>query len=265
MTARLDAGDLDFSGLSQGGSSAGGDGWPTAAIDMSALGAMNGQARITANSVDLGTLKFGATDITATLDRSRAVFALGRLAGYGGAFGGEFVVNNRSGLSVGGKLSATAVEVRNLLSDMAGVTRLSGKGTASLNFLGVGGSLDAIMKSLKGDGSIAMDKGMISGFDLDKLMSSGDGSGGTTIFDRLEAGFTMTNGDMLNDDLKMTLPGGVEATGGKGRIGLGRRDIDYLFTPVALKARKARGAGLSGAHSWPMGGTQDHAGLEGGD
>ncbi len=239
VTARLDAGDLDFSSLSQGGSSAGGEGWPTEAIDMSALGALNGQARITANSVDLGTLKFGATDITATLDRSRVVFALGRLAGYGGAFGGEFVVNNRSGLSVGGKLSATAVEVRDLLSDMAGITRLSGKGTASLNFLGVGGSLDAIMKSLKGDGSIAMDKGMISGFDLDKLMSSGDGTGGTTIFDRLEAGFTMSNGDMLNDDLKMTLPG-FEATG-KGRIGLGRRDIDYLFTPVALKAREGKG------------------------
>lgn len=242
VTARLDAGDLDFSGLSGGGGSAGGDGWSRDPIDAGALGVLDGQARITARSVDLGTLKFAGTDITATLDRSRIVFSLTRLAGYGGAFGGEFVLNNRNGLSVGGKLNATAVELRDLLSDLAAITRLSGEGTATVSFLGVGGSLEAIMKSLKGEGQIAVDKGTISGFDLDRLMRSGDGSGGTTIFDRLDARFTMAAGNMLNDDLKMTLPG-IEATG-KGRVGLGARDIDYLFTPVVLKARKGKGLAI---------------------
>ena len=242
VTARLDGGDLDFASLSQGGGEANGEGWSSDRIDAGALGVLNGQARITARSVDLGTLKFADTDITATLDRSRVVFALGKLAGYGGGFSGEFVMNNRSGLSVGGKLSATAVELNDLLSDMAGITRLSGTGEATVSFLGVGGSLDAIMKSLKGEGRIAVNSGTISGFDLDRLMQSGDGSGGTTIFDRLDASFTMAEGNMQNDDLKMTLPG-VEASGA-GRIGLGARDIDYLFTPVALKARKGKGLAI---------------------
>jgi AsmA protein len=239
VTARLSAGDLDFAGLSGGDGGPGTDGWSSEVIDAGGLAAVNGQARITAKSVDLGTLKFGATDITMVLDRSRAVFSLTRLAGYGGGFGGEFVINNRNGLSVGGKLSATAVEVSALLSDLAGITRLSGKGDGAISFLGVGGSVDAIMKSLKGEGRIAMAGGKISGFDLDQLMRSGDGSGGTTIFDALAARFTMDKGNMVNDDLKMTLPG-VEATG-RGRIGLGARDIDYLFTPVALKGRKGKG------------------------
>ena len=241
VTARLDAGDLDFSG-GGGGSGASDDGWPTGEIDASALATLNGQARITATSVKVSGLSFGATDITAKLDRSRVVFTLNRLAGYGGAFGGEFVMNNRNGLSVGGKLRATAVEMKDLLSDFAGITRLSGKGDGEVRFLGVGGTVDKIMKSLEGEGRMSMVKGTISGFDLDRLMQTGDGSGGTTIFDNATASFTMNDGNLANEDLKMTLPG-VEATG-RGRIGLGARDIDYRFTPVALKARKGRGLAI---------------------
>jgi AsmA protein len=240
--ARLNAGALDLSALTAGESAPAGTGWSTARIDASALAALNGQARVTATSVDLGTVKTGATDLTLTIDRSRAVFNLNQVAAYGGAFTGEFVVNNRKGLSVGGKMNVAGVEVQDLLQDLAGVTRLSGKGDGAVSFLGSGPSVDAIMKSLSGDGRLKMGRGTINGFDLDRLMRTGDGTGGTTIFDDLGASFAMTGGDLQNDDLKLTLPG-LEA-GGKGRVGLGARDIDYLFTPVALQARGGKGLAI---------------------
>ncbi|WP_137701549.1 AsmA family protein [Marimonas lutisalis] len=247
LRARLRAGALDFAGAPEAGGGTGGgqaesSGWSTAPIDASGLGALDGQVRLTAESIDLGRVKLDATDVTVTIDRARAVFSLNDVAAYGGAFGGEFVMNNRSGLSVGGKLSMRGVETKDLLSDMAGITRLSGKADGNLGFLGVGQSLNAIMNSLQGDGRIAMGRGVIAGMDLDRLMRSGDGSGGTTIFDSLGASFTMAGGNLVNSDLKLALPG-IEATG-TGRIGLGARDIDYLFTPVALKARGGRGLAI---------------------
>lgn len=243
VKARLYAGALDLAGLA-GGEDDGGDaeGWSRAPIDASGLGALDGQIRLTAESVDLGTVAFGESDVTLNIDRSRAVFSLNRLQGYGGDFGGDFVMNNRSGLSVGGTLSMDGVEMSDLLSDLAGVTRLSGEADGRVSFLGVGQSVDAIMKSLSGEGRVGMGRGVIAGFDLDRLMRSGDGTGGTTIFDELGASFTMESGDMRNDDLRLVLPG-IEATG-EGRIGLGARDIDYLFTPVALAARGGRGLAI---------------------
>lgn len=184
VKARLYAGALDLAGLA-GGEDDGGDaeGWSRAPIDASGLGALDGQIRLTAESVDLGTVAFGESDVTLNIDRSRAVFSLNRLQGYGGDFGGDFVMNNRSGLSVGGTLSMDGVEMSDLLSDLAGWPRLSGEADGRVSFLGVGQSVDAIMKSLSGEGRVGMGRGVIAGFDLDRLMRSGDGTGGTTIFD----------------------------------------------------------------------------------
>ena len=85
------------------------------------------------------------------------------------------------------------------------------------------------MNSLSGKGSLTMGRGTIQGIDLDKLMRSGLGTGGTTVFDSLTASFTMKDGNLFNPDLLMKLP--ALSANGEGRIGLGPRDLDYLFTP----------------------------------
>ncbi|WP_283178405.1 hypothetical protein [Gemmobacter sp. 24YEA27] len=76
-------------------------GWPRDHIDVSALGLVDANISLAANSVDLGVVKFGETRFMLTIDRARAVFDLRQLAAYGGAVSGEFVVNGRGGLSVG--------------------------------------------------------------------------------------------------------------------------------------------------------------------
>ncbi|MEI4260215.1 AsmA family protein [Roseovarius sp. D0-M9] len=253
VTARLDAGALDLSMLagSEGGPSGGSsggtapaapDGWSRAPIDASALGLVDADIALTAGSLDLGQFTFGAADIGLTIDRARAVAELKRLEGYGGTLTGQAVANNRSGLSVGGDLTARGIDMERFLTDAAGVTRFATTGTATLDFLGVGQSVDTIMNSLSGNLSLATGRGVISGFDLDRLMRTGDGSGGTTVFDEMGASFAIEDGNMRGDDLKMSMP--LATATGKGRIGLGARDIDYLFTPVLLQGENSRGLAI---------------------
>ncbi len=251
ITAQLAAGALDLSALAGGGGSAeagaqpGGDaaggGWPTDPIDASALALIEGSISFVADSIDTGSIKLGATDAVLSIERSRAVLNLRRASVFDGGITGQLVANNRSGLSVGGALNATGIDMQKMLTDTADVDRLTGDGEAEIEFLGSGNTVDAIMKSLSGKGSLKMERGVILGIDLDKLMRNGD-AGGTTVFDNFSASYTMAAGQLLNEDLRVLLSN--FRAEGAGRIGLGPQDIDYTFTPIALRANSGKGLAI---------------------
>ena len=241
ITAKLAAGALDFASLAAEGGSGGGEssaGWSKTTIDASGLAAVNAEVSLAVQSLDAGMIKLGASSLGVSLDNSWLVLKLPKATGYGGQISGEFVVNNRGGLSVGGNLNILQADVKSLLVDLMGVERLSGKGDGFVKFLGSGRNLDAIMNSLSGNGGLAMAGGTISGLDLNGLMGTGNGTKGTTVFDKLGASFDIKAGVLSNDNLNMTLPR-IAATG-KGVVGLGAQTINYVFTPVALKASSGK-------------------------
>ncbi|MBO9447117.1 AsmA family protein [Ruegeria sp. R14_0] len=249
VTARLDAGDLDLSRFNEGAAT--GDtsqvspatppsqGWSTAPIDASALALANGKIRLRANSIAVPGLTLGPSDLTLNLDRSRAVLQMNPATLFSGQLTGQVVANNRNGLSVGGNLSAEGINVQQALSTLGGIERLSGTGSGSFEFLGVGQTEDQIMRSLSGKGRVDVGRGVISGFDLDRLMGRGGGEAGTTVFNNLSASFTIDQGVLSNNDLLMSLDN--FRADGSGQVGIGNRDIDYLFTPVALRANSGNG------------------------
>lgn len=243
VNAQLNAGALDLKSLTGGAGDGGGStapaGWPKDPIDASGLAAFNGAISLRADSIDLGALQLGPTRTLLTNDRSRMVFELRDVAAYGGRFTGEFVMNNRSGLSVGGKLRASEVQMKPLLTDLADLTRFSGQGDAEVSFLGVGQNIDAIMRSLSGQGAVNVGRGSIEGIDLDDLLGNFDVQGGTTVFDALTGTFAMDKGVLRNDDLTMLLPN-FDASGA-GQINLGPQTLDYTVTPRALRVNKERG------------------------
>ena len=245
VNATFSAGLIDLSAAtaSQGAGGTGGGaahtGWSQAPIDASALGLFNGRIDLTATGLRVAGLSFADASLTITVDRSRTVVALNRLSGYSGGMSGQVVANNRNGLSVGGSLRANSVEMESLLNDLAGIDRFTGKADTDLEFLSSGNSLHAIMNGLSGKGGVSMARGTIKGIDLDSLMRQGLATGGTTVFDSLSASYTMENGNLFNTDLLLRLP--VISASGEGRIGLGARDIDYLFTPRTASADSAGG------------------------
>ena len=229
VVASLSAGALDlkpYLGGGEGGENS--EGWSTSPIDASALGLFDGSITLSAASIDLGSLNFGSSRVAIDIENARAVATLHQLTGYEGTVTGQFVANNRSGFSVGGNLDVANVAMKGVLSDLLGSERFTGQANAKLAFLGSGGSVDAIMKSLRGDGSLSVGSGTIEGIDLDQLFR-GTPNSGTTIFDSMSATWTIDAGVLNNQDLLMSLPR-VQAKGA-GTIGLGAQNLDYTFTP----------------------------------
>ena len=206
-------------------------GWSREVIDASALALMEGRVDLQFEALTAGEWALGASKLNLTLDRSRAVLTLAPARIFGGTVNGQLVANNRSGLSVGGKLSFNDIALNQALAVMADTDKLNGSALGQVEFLGVGEDLDTIMRSLSGSGWFEVGKGFFTGFDLEELMRSGGGNGGSTVFETLTAGFTMQDGNLQNPDLLMTLKR-IRAEGA-GRIGLGSQDLDYVFTPIA--------------------------------
>ncbi|WP_010138549.1 AsmA family protein [Oceanicola sp. S124] len=245
VTARITAQSLDLAPFTGGGSGGGGSaatGWSRAPIDASALGLIEGDIALSAGSVALGVTQLQDLQTTISIERARAVAQIRRLSVFGGSVTGQLVANNRAGLSIGGDLTADGVDLNRLLGELAGIDRFTGSAGARLNFLASGQSVAAWMSSLSGSGSLETGRGTITGIDLDRLFRSGDVSGGTTIFDATTASFTISDGVLRNDDLRMQLAS-ITATG-EGQVNLGAQSLNYLFTPVALKDDQGRGLAI---------------------
>ncbi|MEM9579922.1 MAG: AsmA family protein [Pseudomonadota bacterium] len=233
INASLAAGALDLTALSGGSDESApsaGSGWSTDAIDASALGLINGNIALTASSVDLGTVKFGGTNVGIAIDNSRALISINQLQAYQGNFAGQFVANNRNGLSVSAKLNVASVALKPLLTALAGIDKIDGNANANVDVLGVGSSVDAIMKSLSGAISMSVPAGTIAGIDMDGLMRNGNPNASLTPFTGLQASGAIQSGVLSNSDLT-AVTGRVDVTG-DGQINLGGQSIDYVVTPV---------------------------------
>lgn len=242
VTARLTGGAIDFSAMStdtsegDGAANAGAGGWSDNRIDVSGLSAVDGQFSLNLESLDLGSVQLGRTNIAGALDRSRLVLTLAEVGVFDGVVSGQFVVNGRGGLSVGGDLRARSVAMQQVLTDFAGFDRLVGDAAMSLKFLGVGGTMNEIMNSLSGTGRLDVGAGELLGLDiagmLRNLDASYQGEGSKTVFDTISASFAMDAGILRNDDLKFASK--LLTATGAGSLDLGGQTIDYRLVPVAL-------------------------------
>ncbi len=241
LQAKVTAGALDLAAVSggQGGGAGGGaqaTGWPKDKIDVSGLAGFDAVVALTAENLDLGMVKFGPSQIVLTNDRSRLVTELRKVSAYEGVISGQFVVNGRKGLSVGGDLSFAGMALQPLLADFGGYQRLIGTGDLRVKFLGSGASVDAIMHSLSGSGSLALSNGEILGLDIAGMLRTLDtsyvGEGQKTIFDSLGGSFSMAEGVLHNEDLVLKSP--YITARGIGDVGLGARDLEYRIKATAL-------------------------------
>ena len=229
-----------------GGGQAGGmeaAGWPEGEIDVSFLGALDAEVALAAASIDLGVLKLGQTRALVTIDRARAVIDIREMQAYDGQISGDFVVNGRGGLSVGGRLTFAGLQTQPLLTDLAGWDRLVSAADLELEFLGVGNSIDAVMKSLEGQGSLELGKGELRGLDIAGMLRTLDpgfvGEGQKTIFEGLAGTYSIAGGVLSNSDLKLVAP--YLTAAGTGELGLGERTLKYRLRPTALAAEDGSG------------------------
>lgn len=221
-------------GAAKGGAAAGG--WPEVAIDGSALGALDAEITLAAQALDLGILRLAPVKGRLSLDRARAVVDLAEAGAYGGGISGQVVANAREGFSARADLALEGLDMQALLAQLAGFDRLKARGTLRFNLLGSGDTLAALMKSLAGEGSLALGQGEYRGLDLAGMLMNLDpsyvGPEDKTIFDGVSASFTVAKGVLSNDDLKLQAP--LVSVTGAGEVDIGRQRLDYRLKPVAL-------------------------------
>ncbi|MEM9432649.1 MAG: AsmA family protein [Pseudomonadota bacterium] len=249
VKAKIAGGQIDFSAMStdtsegDGAANAGSGGWSEAFLDVSGIDAVNGAFSLDVEGLDLGSIQLGKTSLSGQLDRSRLVLGLNQVSVFDGRVSGQFVVNNRSGLSVGGDLSASDVEMQRLLADFAGFDRLQGRATMALNFLASGSTMNALMNSLSGTGQLNVGSGELLGLDIAGMIKNLDasyqGEGSKTVFDRISASFDIENGILRNDDLDFEAQ--LLTASGAGQLGIGPQTIAYRIEPVALAEQLASG------------------------
>ena len=251
VSGALNVGTLDLrradgasskSGGGNGTSTAAATGWSQDPLDLGALGLVNADLGVTGDALITDTLRIDGFSGQMRIENARAVLTLNELNAYRGAGAGEFVLNARNGLSTAIRFQGNAVDLSPLMSDMLDVNSIEGRANVNLDLLGVGSSVDGIIKSLSGTAVFNVDSGRWTGMDLDRLLRSGDTAPGTTMFDNLSASSTLKNGVASNDDLIFSLPS--FETRGAGQIDIGNRNLDYTLTPNAKSARAGEGLAI---------------------
>lgn len=252
VIATLDSPGLDLSALSASGRAGGQTpppattgGWSTDPIDVSALSLADAEITLRTGAVNLGDATLDAVSARVVLDNGRAVITLAPIRAYGGNITGEVIVNGRGGLSSRVNLVLAGLQTQPLLTEFLDYERLLGQVDLTVNVLGVGNSMAALMGSLEGAGNLSIGRGEILGLDLAGMLRNFDvnfrGDGARTIFDGVTGQFSIARGVLSTDDLKLVAPLIQALT--QGDVNIGGQTLDLTVVPVVLQ--NADGAGFS--------------------
>ncbi len=165
ITARLSSGPLDLSpfmaGEGGGGGGAFGQGWSVEPLDLSALRAVDAEVAVRTEAVDLGDIEIGRSDIGARLRNGKLEVQIDRVDAYGGGMTGTIVLLAGEQAQLSTDLTLSAVQLRPLPNALAGFDNLEGLGNFRIRVNGSGHSMDALMKSLDGQGGLDLTDGAI--------------------------------------------------------------------------------------------------------
>ena len=162
---------------------------------------------------------------------------LSQMALYQGKGEGKFTADGGGAVpAIAMNFDLSGVAIQPLARDAADFDKLSGTGTVVIDVAGRGKSQREIVGSLGGKGSLNLANGKIVGVNLTAFMknaasalTSAIGGSNATDFGSLTGTYTITNGILKNNDLKLSSPE-VPMTGA-GTVDLPTRQVNYRVTP----------------------------------
>ena len=211
-------------------------GWSDAPIDLSALKIANAEFNLTANSIQYRKIEIGRSALALHLQDGKLEADLTEMALYQGKGSGKVVADGSGAAPViGSAFNLSGVAMQPLLRDAAAFERLVATGNLSFDVTGHGRSQRDIVASLNGKGNLNLANGKIDGVNLMAFaknavgLGGGKGSGDQTDFGALTGSYTIANGILHNDDLKLTSP--EVPMVGAGTVDLPLRQVNYKLTP----------------------------------
>lgn len=238
------------SGGSGGGSGGGDEGWSTEPIDLSGLKAVDMDFDFSTKEILFQQIKIGESALKLRLANGVLNANLSRLNLYQGAGAGTLTVNGAGAtpqIAANFKLAGLAAEP--FLTDAADFKRLQGATALDLAVTAAGRSQRDMVSALNGNGSLKFTNGKIKGINIAQLArnvfsaaTTGWQSGGAqdTDFSEMGGTFTITNGVLKNDDLKLLSP--LIRVTGAGTVNMPPKTLNYRVEPKLVASLEGQGA-----------------------
>ncbi|MCE7997229.1 MAG: AsmA family protein [Rhodobiaceae bacterium] len=238
------------SGGSGGGGGAAASGWSDAPIDLSGLKAIDADLDLSVGEILFQDLTIGKSALDVLMSGGKLTAKLTELALYEGAGVGQLVLDGSGNTpSVGANFNLTGLSAYPFLKDAAAFERIDGLGAFNVNVTTRGRSQKAMMSALNGSGAVTFTDGAIRGINIAQLSrnvfaaaTSGWESGGaqSTDFSELGGTFTITNGVLTNNDLKMLSP--LVRVTGKGTVSMPPQTLNYRVEPKLAATLEGQGS-----------------------
>ncbi|WP_192499336.1 AsmA family protein [Skermanella pratensis] len=230
-------------------SPAGDAGWSTRPIDFSALRTIDADLKVALAGLTVKGVDVGASDMALTLDGGKLRTVLGETALFDGTVSGQ--VNADASAAVPAlalDLRVNGVQAEPVLSRFADFNRLAGTARAVASLKTTGASERAMVEGLNGQGSVTFTDGAIKGINLAAMVRNataafqGQPVGNEpqqTDFAELGGNFTVQNGVVRNDDLRLLAP--LLRLDGRGTVALPPKTIDYRLQPRLVGTIEGQG------------------------
>jgi len=244
-----DQGPADAGGGGQPGvpaPDAGPGDWSDLPIDIAPLYAAQADIKVTAQNVLYKDLTIETANLSALLDGGvlNAVIKEIRLAG-GTVVANATIDGSGGAIGLDYDLRAEGLQALPLLKAFADTDRLSGTMMVTAKGTARGATEREIVSTLNGDGVISFTDGAIEGINIAETLrevgSFGGASGGPqrTDFSEMGGTFTITDGVVVNDDLKMLAP--LLRIDGAGAVPMPPRIVDYGVTARLVASLEGQG------------------------
>lgn len=226
--------------------------WSTAPLDLSGLRALDADLQLTLGALQFQRMRFSNVALGLRIANGAADARLTRISLYEGG-GTARLIADGSGATprVAIEIDAQNIEAETLLRDAIGFDKIAGRGRLRASLVGQGGSQATLMRSLRGNSSFNFNDGQWKGVNLAQMARSvqsaltgaAAGEGGATDFAELAATFTVANGAMATDDLRLLNP--FVRLEGRGIIDIGAQSIDMRIAPRAVNNAQGQGGDVS--------------------
>ena len=236
-------------GGGSGGGGAGSDEWSRAPIDLSGLKAIDADFDFSTQEILFQQIKIGESALKLKLANGLLNANLSRLNLYQGAGSGTLTANGASATpQIAANLKLAGLAAEPFLTDAADFKRLQGKTAIDIAVTAAGRSQRDMVSALNGNGSVKFTDGKIKGINLAQLArtvfsaaASGWQSGGTqdTDFSEMGGSFTITNGVLKNDDLRLLSP--LIRVTGAGTVNMPPKTLNYRVEPKIAASLEGQG------------------------
>jgi len=233
------------------------EGWSEDPFNLAPLGALDANARLAVDKLTIGSVALDQSELAVTLKNRVMTTRFEDVRLYQGSGKGTVTVDATAETKAGvtADLVLDGIAGQPLLSDVADIDRLTGKGRLTFNVNGSGANQREIVETLTGKVELAFADGAIIGVNVPEMMrnlSKGNFGGldtaptDKTDFSEMTSTWTLKSGVAENQDLVLVSP--LLRVTGSGRVELPAREVDYMLRPkvVASLAGQGGAADLSG-------------------